>query len=422
LSRHQFEKYLDQVFDFFTRLAALPDGRCYGNHSLPKIFQAVFFGSACQFGPLHRIETECRQGALRRRIGRVSEDAIGYTLERQDPKAIFALGCDIARQLKRNQVLASTWSRGLVVAAVDGIEICSSFVRCCSRCLERTVKYKVGEEQREQIQYYHRISVVSIVSGCFPIPLGIRFQHKGEDEVACSLALLDDLIRQLGRRFLDVLVTDALYLRASFIQNIEALGLDWVITLKANQPELLAEAERVAAALAPYPHCAQQDQSLQLWYLPRLDWMAADRDVQVVKTLRQQSRRRQHVESAEAGEKHIVKIVALETSTNFYASNLELGSIPPFFLHQLGRSRWDIDTWLFQTLVTEGALKQPSLHQGYKNALVVLTMIRVLAFTLALVFYHRQVRSHFRKAGFGFCDLARRMAERFLLITVPDSS
>jgi hypothetical protein len=52
------------------------------------------------------------------------------------------------------------------------------------------VKYKVGEEQREQIQYYHRISMVSIVSGSFPIPLGIRFQHKGEDEVGCSLTLL----------------------------------------------------------------------------------------------------------------------------------------------------------------------------------------------------------------------------------------
>lgn len=49
-------------------------------------------------------------------------------------------------------------------------------------------------------------------------------------------------------------------------------------------------------------------------------------------------------------------------------------------------------------------------------------MIRVLAFTLAQVFYHRQVRSHFRTAGFGFCDLARRMAEWFLLISLPDSS
>lgn len=142
----------------------------------------------------------------------------------------------------------------------------------------------------------------------------------------------------------------------------------------------------------------------------------------MVKTVRQQSRKRQHVEPAESGKKHISKIVEVEPSTNFYASNLELGSIPPFFLHQLGRSRWDIDTWLFQTLVTEGALKQPSLHQGYEKALVVLTMIRVLAFTLAQVFYHRQVRSHFRKPRFGFCDLARRMAERFLLISVPDSS
>jgi len=61
----------------------------------------------------------------------------------KNPHAIFALGCDLARQLKRNQVLASTWSRGLVVAAVDGIEICSSFVGCCSRCLERTVKDKL---------------------------------------------------------------------------------------------------------------------------------------------------------------------------------------------------------------------------------------------------------------------------------------
>lgn len=410
------------MLDFAARIAALPDGRCYANHSAQKILEAVFFGSACQFGPLHRIETECREGALRHRIGRVSEDAIGYTLERQDPGAIFALGCAIARQLKRNLVFASTWSRGLVVAAVDGIEICSSSLRCCSGCLERTVKAKVGGELREQVQYYHRISVVSIVSAAFPIPLGIRFQYKGEDEVACSLALLEDLVGQLGRRFLDVLVADALYLRTSFVEKIQALGLDWVITLKANQPELLAEAERMTAALPADRPSLIADQALQLWYLPRVDWAVANRDVSVVKTVRQHSRQRQRVKHSASGEKHIRKIVEVEPSTNFYASNLELGSIPPLFLHQLGRSRWEIDARLFQTLVTEGALKQPSLHQGYEKAPVVLAMIRVLAFTLAQVFYHRQVRSHFRRASCGFCDLARRMAERFSLLATPDSS
>ena len=49
-------------------------------------------------------------------------------------------------------------------------------------------------------------------------------------------------------------------------------------------------------------------------------------------------------------------------------------------------------------------------------------MIRVLAFTLTQVFYHRQVRSHFRQATFGFGDLARRLAEQFLRPSTPDSS
>jgi hypothetical protein len=85
---------------------------------------------------MHRIETECKRGALSKRIGGLSEDAIAYALARQDPSAIFALGCDFARQLKRNGIFRSDWSRGLVVAAVDGIEICSSFARSCDHCME----------------------------------------------------------------------------------------------------------------------------------------------------------------------------------------------------------------------------------------------------------------------------------------------
>jgi hypothetical protein len=92
-----------------------------------------------------------------------------------------------------------------------------------------------------------------------------------------------------------------------------------------------------------------------------------------------------------------VKETALEPSTNFYASHLELGSIPPVFLHQLGRSRWIIETTVFQILATEAHLKRPSVHQDRAKALIVLTLIRVLAYTLTLVFFFRQVCSHFRK-------------------------
>jgi hypothetical protein len=146
LSRHQLEVYLDKVFDFSRQVAELPEGRLSPWHSWKKLFDAVFLAAACQFPNLHQIEAECRRGSLARRIGSLSEDTIGYALERQDSESAFALGCHVARRLKRNAVLHSNWARGRVVAAADGIEICSSFVRCCDQCMERKVSHKVGDE------------------------------------------------------------------------------------------------------------------------------------------------------------------------------------------------------------------------------------------------------------------------------------
>jgi len=418
--RHRFEAYLDKVFDFSSQVEALPDGRLYPYHSSKKIFDAVFLGAACQFRSVHRLETECQPGGvLSKRIGPLSEDAIGYALERYDSQAVFQLGCAMARQLKRNGVFRSEWSRDLVVAAVDGIEICSSFVRFCDDCMERKVTHLVEGELREEIQYYHRLCAVTVVSSAFPIPLGLRFQKPGENEVACSLDLLRELTEQLGRRFLDVLVADALYLQASFAKEIEGLGLDWVINLKENQPELLTESERVISAVAAEKKDDRPE--LQLWHAPEVYWPAGDRTVRVVKTVRQQPVKRLCVQRDEQGEKCAAKETVLESSTNFYASNLELGSVPPVFIHQLGRSRWIIDTEVFQTMTTEAHLKRPSVHQGCAKAFIVLTRIRVLAYTLTLVFFFRQVRSHFRKCSLGFCDLAQKLAYWFVVLQTDSS-
>jgi Transposase DDE domain len=421
LRRHPFETYLDKVFDFPSRVGALPDSRQSPRHHGKKIFDAVFLGAACQFPAVHRIETECQSGALSKRIGSLSEDAIGYALQRQDPGAIFNLGCALARQLKRNGIFRSKWSRGLVVAAVDGIEICSSFARSCDYCMERKVQHKVDGQLREELQYYHRICAVTIVSSAFPIPLGIRFQKDGETEVSCSLCLLQDLLDRVGRRFLDLLVADALYLQAPFVRAVEDLGLDWVINVKDNQPELLAEAQRLTAGAALHRDGDEQ-QELQLWHAPEVYWPVADRSVRVVKTVRTQQKRRIRVHLNDAGQRRPQKEMVVEQSTNFYASNLELGTIPPVFVYQLGRSRWVIDTEVFQTITTDGHLKKPSVHQGRGQALLVLTMIRVLAFTLTMVFFHRQVRSHLRSCRIGFCDLAQRLAYQFVVTAQPDSS
>jgi len=417
LSRHRFEAYLDKVFGFSDLVSALPEGRQFPQHAWKKVLDAVFLGAAMQIPSLLQIEAECRHGALAKRIGPVSDDTLGYSLERQAPEPVFALSCEIARRLKRNGVLRSDWSRGLVVAAVDGIEICSSFVRCCAGCMEREVQHKVNGEMKTEIQYYHRIVVVVLVSPSFPIPLGVRFQKNGEGEVACALALLQDLVGQLGRRFLDVLVGDALYLQAPFVQEVERLGLVWAFTLKENQPELWRAAQHFTQQ-APTGVEAAPDQEIQYWHLPDLDWPVADRRVRVVKTVRIEHQHRVTVRKKD-GHRTAGKTPVSQTSTNFYATNFELGSISPLFIHQLSRSRWRIDTEVFQTITTDCHLKHPAVHQT--TALVVLTMIRFLAYTLSLVFYQRQVCSHARRKCETFHEYAKRLAYWFVAVS-PNTS
>jgi Transposase DDE domain len=417
LTRHRFEAYLDKVFGFSDLVSALPEGRQFPQHSWKKVFDAVFLGAAMQIPSLLQIEAACHHGALAKRIGPLSDDTIGYSLERQSPEAVFALGCEIARRLKRNGVLRSDWSRGLVVGAVDGIEICSSFARCCDACMEREVQHKVNGEMQTDIQYYHRIVVVVLVSTDFPIPLGVRFQKNGETEVSCALALLQDLVGQLGRRFLDVLVGDALYLQAPFVKEVERLGLVWAFTLKENQPDLLREAERLTQESPAGVH-VEPDREIRYWHLPEVDWPVADRLVRVVKTVRIEHQHRVTVHE-EDGLRIKSKTAVTQESTNFYATNFELGSISPLFIHQFSRSRWRIDTEVFQTITTDCHLKHPAVHQT--TALVVLTMIRFLAYTLSLVFYQRQVRSHARRRCETFHEFAKSLAHWFVALS-PNTS
>lgn len=67
--------------------------------------------------------------------------------------------------------------------------------------MEHEVERKVNGELRKDIQYYHRLCLATVVSYDFPVPLGLCFQQKGKTEVACSLALLQDLVQPLGPPF-----------------------------------------------------------------------------------------------------------------------------------------------------------------------------------------------------------------------------
>lgn len=411
MGRPQVEAYLEKVFDFSARVAALPEGRQHPQHSCQKVFEAVFWGAVGRMASFHRLEYECRAGALAHHIGPISEDTFRYALQRLAPEAVFALGCAAARQLKRNGVLRTGATHGFVVAAVDGIELCRSFVRCCEGCLERTVERTVEGVRQAVIQYYHRLVAVVVVSTPFPIPLGIRFQAPGEGEASCALALLGDLVTQLGTRFVDVVVGDALYLGTPVVEAMEVLGLDWVFTVKDNQPDLAAEVARCTSG-PPQARTAEPGNMVDRWHVPALYWTTADRAVRIVKAVRREEKTRLRIER-DGPHRRPRKESVWEQSTNVYASNLGGLMASPEVIEAMGRSRWRIDTEVFQTLTTDCQLKHPAVHQRHDQALVVLTMIRVLAYTLLLVFFHRQVLSHSRHRPPSLCHVAGQIIQEF---------
>ena len=89
MTRHQ-EAYLDKVSGFSDLVTALPEGREFPQHPWKKVFDAVFLGATMQIPSLLQIEAECCQGALAKRVGPISDETIGYALERQSPEPVLA--------------------------------------------------------------------------------------------------------------------------------------------------------------------------------------------------------------------------------------------------------------------------------------------------------------------------------------------
>ena len=233
-----FDAYIRKVFDWTGMGSHLEDGRTHPRIPMAKIVEGLLMGMVFRSPAISEIEWECREGVLKERIGAISDDSFGYGLEHLGPASLQEGWTRMARLMKRKGMLREGRYKPYVVGVLDGIETLASYSRSCDRCLRREI---VGGDT-PRIQYYHRSVVVCLVGYTFPIPIGMEMMRPGENEVACGERLLIRLVAGLGRRFLDIVVGDALYCTPAFFSTCRALGIAPVSVLKENQPELLREA------------------------------------------------------------------------------------------------------------------------------------------------------------------------------------
>ena len=176
--------------------------------------------------------------------GRIPKvDAVRDLLSRINPDEIRSIHEEMIDIIKRNRVFREGTIGGYVVAGLDGVELFSSTKKSCPNCLSR--KKHTGETE-----YFYR-SVVCMIIGKSPhVILGQEMlkprdgSGKDEGELTGGKRLIERLKKRHGH-FADVIVADALYLNAPFINTLKENGLEGVIRLKDERRMIFQDAERL---------------------------------------------------------------------------------------------------------------------------------------------------------------------------------
>lgn len=417
-----FARYLHKVFDFRTATSQLSDSRQAPEIPASAVFLAAFHGFVFRLSSFQQLQAELTQPALQRWIGAnraFQDDVLRYSLSSFELQGLEQMLIRINRTLKRNKVFDAGRIQHRIVAALDGVEVLSSYSRCCEACLERRVKVRKAGVKVEQVQYYHRAVGCQIVSSPVKAFLALEWLQPGESEDKAALRLLERLPALYGSRFFDILLLDALYAQSPVFQLAARIGWDVVVSLKQNNRELYQSAVRLFAHRSPNVDATEQNggktYTFQVWDTAGLPFSGQDpRPVRVVRseeTLTQNHYRQGQLQP--------------ETTLHewLWITTLDPQIFPPELVRRLGHDRWKLENNGWNDLTQNWAFKHAFLHacrhrphstvDGERRmvanrGLAAITLILLLAFTLLAAF--TQCHSKLaRRYGLASIEVARQL-------------
>jgi hypothetical protein len=130
---YNFDRYSAKVFKIGDFVSLLKDNRKNPDIDIKKIFIGYYYGSVLRMKATSTIEKETRDGVLKKRVGDISDDTLGYGLDHLDVESIQKGWYMLARRAKRNGMLRDSPFHDYIVGVFDGIEIYSSYNRHCPR-------------------------------------------------------------------------------------------------------------------------------------------------------------------------------------------------------------------------------------------------------------------------------------------------
>lgn len=357
-----------KTFGLLSLLSQIRDARVFPQIPTLVVSKVVLAMHLARLGSLNSIAQLTESRKLRQFLGAPlpSADTLGRVFSLVNPDTIRHVNHGIYNRLKRNKALGPPW-HGLMACAIDGHESHATYRRHCSECLER----KVGG----RTQYYHRNVTAQLIGERIRFQLDAEPQLPGEGEVTAATRLLARVLARYPRAF-DVVVSDAIYVRSSFIGFLLEHGKDAIVVLKDNCPELLKDAVSCFAGTEPACTWKGKGRIFECW-----DEVGFESGPQVGKPLRVI----QSQETKAPVTRQLDGAVEVESASWMWLTTLSPHSATTKTVVALGHSRWCIENQGFNELVNHWQSDHVYKHESV--AMLNFWLMSLLAYNIFRAFF-----------------------------------
>jgi len=248
----------------------------------------------------------------------------------------------------------------------------------------------------EESEYYYRMVACNLLNTQIDLPLDIEPILAGENEVAAAKRIVARLCDNYTR-FFDVVVADALYMEGPFVNFCVGRGKDVIIVLKNNYPSLIEDARGLFSRMEPETWQIN-GRTIQLWDLDGFTADTIDVPLRVLHT----------IETYTEKTKENGRIVEREvTKSWWWATTIPSQRLRTKHLWKIGRSRWQIENNIFNTLSQHWSLNHCYKHDPV--AIVNFVLMLFVVFTLVQCFYKRNLKPQMRKIINSLTSLANQL-------------
>ncbi|HWT79268.1 MAG TPA: transposase [Candidatus Methylomirabilis sp.] len=391
----RFCAYIDKVFHLGSQLGNLTDARAFPHIPTAAAFAGVLTLFATRRGSLNGLEQDLRIPArLQGLVGAQppSVDSISRIYALMDSQPLRQLLCDIAHQLKRNKALTS--HEDWYVAAIDGHEFFSSRKRCCPHCQRRTLTV----DGQPVTEYYHQGVVCHLIGQSLALVLDVELLRPGEGEETAAKRLLERVFAHYPR-FFDIVVGDALYFDAPFINFCLDRHKHVIVTAKGDQRLLLRDAQGLFCQQPPGCWVDKKARrTVRYWDEEGFtSCEGVKRSLRVLRTEETVGHRERIAGQWQETE---------EVTTWCWATTLSKTQLSTRGLWRCGHGRWDIENDCFNTLATHWGWNHCFKHAA--TAIVNFLLTSFIVSALLQSFWLRNLKPALR-TGLTLIGLAREL-------------